>query len=228
MRQRVAPAIYGVGMFDWEGVRSGFAVVDVETTGFSASKDRIVEVAVVVLDGVGVEVEAFCTLLDPGCDPGPTHVHGITPDMVAGAPSFGQVHHYLAGLLSGRVMVGHNVDRFDLGFLRAECERYGGVGLVPGQVPLVDTMSVARTLLDMYGRSRLVDCCDHFGLTWDQHHSALGDARVTASLFVAMRRRLGDDALGLEALMSAASDATWPGAGSARPVTRERAWSSPT
>ena len=51
--------------------------------------------------------------------------------MLAGAPTFAEVHPYLAGLLSGRVVVGHNVDRFDLAFLLAECRRLGE-DLAPG------------------------------------------------------------------------------------------------
>ena len=155
-------------------IRPGFAVIDVETTGFSATNDRIVELAVVVIDPAGVEVDAFCTVLDPGCDPGPTHVHGITAAMVKGAPTFGHVHPFVAELLSGRVIVGHNVGGFDLGFLRAECHRYGGDRLMVGEVPILDTLTVARTRMGLCGKAKLVDCCDYFGLTWDDHHSALG------------------------------------------------------
>jgi DNA polymerase-3 subunit epsilon len=215
-------------MKDEDALRSGFAVIDVETTGFSASRDRIVEVAVVVIDPAGVELEAFCTVLDPGCEPGPTHVHGITAAMVVGAPTFGHIHPYLADLLSGRVIVGHNVGRFDLEFLRAECHRHGGDDLMADDVPFVDTMTVARDLLDLYGRARLVECCDYFGLSWNDHHSALGDARVTAALFIAMRDRLGDDMLGITGLLARAQGVRWPGAASVRPTIRGRQGPDPT
>jgi len=203
--------------------RTGFAVVDVETTGFDPDVERIVEVGVVVLDPVGHEVGSFCTLVDPGRDPGPTHIHGITRSMVAGAPTFAGIRPYLAHLLSGRVVVGHNVDRFDLAFLRAECRRSGGEGLVPGTVPTVDTLKVAQHHLGLRGRATLVDCCTHFGLSWEDHHSALGDARVTAALFTAMRGRLGDDLLGLRPPVGGISGAAWPGAAETRPVLRARA-----
>jgi DNA polymerase-3 subunit epsilon len=203
-------------------IQSGFAVIDVETTGFSATNDRIVEVAVVVTDPAGAEVDAFCTVLDPGCDPGPTHVHGITADMVRGAPTFGHVHPFLAELLSGRVIVGHNVGGFDLGFLRAECHRYGGDRLMVGEVPILDTLTVARTRMGLYGKAKLVDCCDYFGLTWDDHHSALGDARVTAALFAAMADKLGPEALEISELLARAAGVGWPGAASARPSIRDR------
>ncbi len=197
-------------------------MIDVETTGFSPESERIVEVGVVVLDPSGRETGAFCTLVDPGCDPGPTHVHGISAQMLAGAPTFAAIHPYLAQRLSGRVVVGHNVDCFDLSFIRAECRRVGGWDLVPGPVPSVDTLAVAQDRLGLQGRARLVDCCTHFGLSWDDHHSALGDARVTAALFRSMRAALGDATLGLADLLRRARTSAWPGPTGAPPALRRR------
>ena len=148
--------------------RSGFAVVDVETTGFSPDDERIVEVGLVALDADGVEVGSFSTLIDPGRPPGPTYVHGISAAMLKGAPTFDAIHAYLADQLSGRVVVGHNVDCFDLAFLRAECVRYGGPALAPRDVPSVDTLAVAQRHLGLEGKAKLVECCSHFGLTWDE------------------------------------------------------------
>ena len=206
--------------------RPGFAVVDVETTGFAPEKERLVEVGVVILDADGVETDTFCTLLDPGRDPGPTHIHGISATMLDGAPTFSAIHPYLAARLSGRVVVGHNVDGFDLSFLRAECRRTGGDRLVPGPLATVDTLRVAQQHLGLRGRARLVDCCDHFGLSWTDHHSALGDAMVTASLFRSMRAALGDDTLGIGGLLVGARSTYWPGAtGAALPGVHNRAGS---
>jgi DNA polymerase-3 subunit epsilon len=196
-------------------------VVDLETTGFSPSQERIVEVAVVVLDHRGVEQDAFCTLVDPERDPGPTHVHGITAEMVSGAPTFAAVQPYLAGLLSGRVVVGHNVDRFDLAFLLAECRRLGE-DRVPVEVTTLDTLRVAQSYLDLPGKARLVDCCDRYRLTWEDHHSALGDARVTAALLGAMRDELGDDLLDVDRLLTEGIDRRWPGSVAVRPAAHER------
>jgi DNA polymerase III epsilon subunit family exonuclease len=201
----------------------GFAVVDVETTGFAPDTERIVEIGVVVLDRAGAEVGAFCTLVDPDRDPGPTHIHGITPAMVSGAPSFAAVRPHLAQLLSGRVVVGHNVDRFDLTFLRAECRRSGGEGVVPGPGPTLDTLHVAQHHLGLRGRATLAECCTHYGLSWADHHSALGDARVTAALFRAMRGQLGDDRLGLDRALARARFSRWPGGSVVPPAVRARA-----
>ena len=185
-------------------------MVDVETTGFDPDEDRIVEVGVVVLDPGGREVRSFRSLVDPGRDPGPTHIPGITAAMVAGAPTFPGIRSSLAGLLSGRVVVGHNVDRFDLAFLRAEWSRSGGGEAGPGPLITVDTLRVAQWFLALRGRATLADACAHYGLSWRDHHSALGDARVTAALFRSMRQQLGDDLLGIDLALTRAGRTTWP------------------
>lgn len=200
----------------------GFAVVDVETTGFSPERDRIVEVAVVLLDPFGRQTRAFDTLVDPGRDPGPTHIHRITASMLEGSPSFTAIHPYLAQQLSGRVLVGHNLDQFDLPFLRSECVRTGGDMVVPGELVTVDTLVVAQVLLGLRGKARLVECCAHFGLRWGSHHTALGDALVTASLFTSMWSTLGGPVLDLPDLLDRASATAWPGGSDLDPVVSVR------
>jgi len=196
----------------------GFAVIDVETTGFEPECERIVEVGVVLLGPDGEETGSFSTLIDPGRPPGPTSVHRITAAMLEGAPTFAAVRPYLAEALSGRVLVGHNVDRFDLAFLRAECERAGGRSLVPAELATIDTLDLAQSHLELPGQARLVDCCTYYGLTWADHHTALGDARVTAALFRAMRGQLGDDTLDLAARLDTAAATSWPDGSSEAPA----------
>ncbi|MFD4034871.1 exonuclease domain-containing protein [Streptomyces sp. NPDC058637] len=73
----------------------------------------------VTLGPDGVQTGEFSALLDPGCDPGPVHVHGLTASRPWGAPSFGQVAERIAALLKDRVPVAHNA-QFDYGFLAHE------------------------------------------------------------------------------------------------------------
>src|SRR5687767_7263481 len=98
----------------------GFAVVDVETTGFSPARgDRMVEIAIVHLSPSG-EVEGLWeTLLNPMRDVGPTHIHGISAKDVARAPQFPDIGARVLNLLSDRVVVAHNLE-FDMRFLSHE------------------------------------------------------------------------------------------------------------
>ncbi len=161
-----------------------FVVIDVETTGFSpADGDRVVELALVGLDPRrGVEWQ-WSTLLDPGCDPGPSRIHGVTRGMVSRAPRFAQVAGYAAHLMRGRVPVAHNAP-FDARFIEAE------FSLAGWRIPLsrpdyLCTRELAARWLP-YGRRGLASCCDAFGISNDRPHEALADASATAHLLLAM------------------------------------------
>ncbi|MGW2373597.1 MULTISPECIES: 3'-5' exonuclease [Kitasatospora] len=156
----------------------GFAVVDVEATGRSPWRHRVVEVAVVVLDERLCPEGEFATLLDPLGPVGPTHVHRIRQADVEGAPRFREIAPRLLELLAGRVLVGHHVS-CDHAFLDREFARIG-VSLPP--VPLLCTMGLARAHLPEARGHGLAACAEAAGLGWYPAHTALGDARVTAEL----------------------------------------------
>ncbi|MGX7681587.1 DNA polymerase III subunit epsilon [Jatrophihabitans sp. DSM 45814] len=101
----------------------GYAIVDLETTGIlTGYHHRVVEVAVVQLDEQGRVTGEFSTLLNPGRDLGPQHIHGIRAADVLDASQFGDVASHVSDLLRGRVLVAHNL-RFELMHLSAEFGR---------------------------------------------------------------------------------------------------------
>jgi DNA polymerase-3 subunit epsilon len=159
---------------------SGYAVIDLETTGFAAWKsDRVVEIAVVLVSENGQIEDEWATLVNPGRDVGPTHIHGITAAEVIGAPPFAALTPRVLASVSGRTVVAHN-SRFDTGFLAAELQR-AGVPLAELPLPSLCTMEWAPLFLSAQSR-RLEDCCAAAGITLENAHSALGDARATARL----------------------------------------------
>ncbi len=120
---------------------SGFAVIDLETTGLAPSKGaRIIEVGMVLLDQTGALEVEWETLVDPGCGAGPTHIHGVTDAMLDGAPAFADIAGDLAARLQGRTIVAHNAT-FDVSFLDAEFRASGFAGSAE---PLC-TMRLARS-----------------------------------------------------------------------------------
>lgn len=159
---------------------SGFAVVDVETTGLRWRADRIIEVAVVRVDVSGAVVSEFSTLIDPERNPGATHIHGLSVEDLQGAPRFGEVLGELLRHLDGAVLVGHNV-QFDAGFLREEFLR---AGIVMPRVPVLCTRELSQTVLPRLGDYRLAACCRALGIAQGPEHQALEDARATATLFI--------------------------------------------
>ncbi len=94
-----------------------YAVIDVETTGFSPISDRVVEAACVLVEEHTI-VRTWSSLVNPG-RPIPDYasrVHGITAADVASAPSFERVQRELRALCEGATVVAHNAS-FDLSFL---------------------------------------------------------------------------------------------------------------
>src|SRR4051794_7134842 len=156
----------------------GFAVIDVETTGFSAAGHRVLELAIVRTDPAGRVLDEWVSRFNPEGPVGATHIHGITAADVARAPRFTHVLEEISDRLAGAAIAGHNV-RFDLAFLRAEYAR-AGWALPP--LPAACTLAASWDPLPHLARRRLPDCCEAAGIRHTGAHSALGDARATAAL----------------------------------------------
>lgn len=155
-----------------------FVVVDVETTGLSPYKHRVLELALLTVTPHGQVVDEFTTRFNPECPVGPTYIHGITERDVHGAPLFRDVAPLLAHRLAGAAVVAHNAS-FDLAFLREEYQRAGW------RMPRVEafcTLEASQYYLPHLSRRTLADCCQHSGVQLANAHSALGDARATAEL----------------------------------------------
>jgi DNA polymerase-3 subunit epsilon len=157
---------------------AGWAVVDVETSGFRPGQARIVSVAALAVGDDGNVERSVSSLLDPGVDPGPTHVHGLTAEMLAGKPSFADVAPDLIEVLRGRTLVAHNVG-FDYSFLVAEAE------LAAVELPIdsvMCTVELARRLALDCDNMRLETLAEHWGVSQIRPHDALDDALVLAGI----------------------------------------------
>ncbi|MCF2530460.1 3'-5' exonuclease [Yinghuangia soli] len=173
-----------------------FAVVDLETTGFSPGRgDRIVEIGVVRIAGDGRVLREWTTLVDPGRGVGATQVHRITAADVAGAPRFADIAGELAALLAGAVVVAHNA-AFEQRFLEAE---FAAAGVDLPTLPALCTMRLAKATGLPVDDHKLGTCCAYFGLDFPDAHAALADARVTARLLPLLLRSAGAAALVLGA-----------------------------
>lgn len=163
-----------------------FAVLDVETTGLSGAKDRIIEVAVVHCDPQGNVTDEWSSLVDPDRDPGPTHIHGISASDLHGAPTFEQIAPQLLERLRGSMITAHNLS-FDSSFLHHEFER---TGLAQPTGPALCTLELARYVLSDQRSHSLAACSAALGIPHPDAHRALPDTRVTAEVLAAMLRLL--------------------------------------
>lgn len=159
-----------------------YVVVDVETTGVAPSRGhRVTEIAAVQVSGGRVAGE-FSTLLNPE-RPIPARIReltGITDEMVADAPTFGDVSDVVREELEERVFVAHNVP-FDWRFLGAEMRR--SRSLSP-EGPRLCTLRLARRALPGLPRKGLGSVARHYDVEIEGRHRALGDALATASVLL--------------------------------------------
>lgn len=174
---------------------SSFAVVDVETTGFSPRyHHRIIEIAIVAVSGQGGVTEEWVTLVNPERDLGPTEIHGLYGADFATAPLFTEIAGDVLSRLKKVVVVGHNL-RFDLSFLEAEFAR---LGYAFRPVPSLCTIGLSKALGVPLVSYKLERCCEHFGISLSHAHSALDDGRATAMLlarYLTMATQEGCDTL---------------------------------
>jgi len=155
-----------------------YAIVDLETTGGRASRDRITEIGIVLHDGCQV-LETWETLVNPECyiPYGITQLTGISQEMVQDAPKFYEVARKVVELTEGAIFVAHNV-RFDYGFLREEFRRLGYT-YTRRQLCTVRLSRKVFPGLASYSLGRLIQ---HFRISVDARHRALADAQATARL----------------------------------------------
>lgn len=155
-----------------------FAVIDLETTGGSANRDKITEIAVVVHDGT-TRVREFSTLINPE-RPIPhyiTDITGISDDMVADAPRFYEVAREIVEMTEDCIFVAHNVN-FDYSFLREEFKRLG----FTYEREKLCTVRSSRKLIPGLPSYSLGKLCYSLGIQLRDRHRAMGDAAATVIL----------------------------------------------
>ncbi len=170
---------------------TNFVVVDLETTGGSATDCTITEIGAVKVRG-GEVLGEFQTLVNPGAPIPPfiAVLTGITDSMVAGAPSEAQAIPSFLTFAEGTVLVAHNAP-FDTGFLKAATDRLGIVW--PG-FQVLDTVRLARQVLtrDEAPNVKLATLARVFRTQTQPSHRALADARATVEVLHGLMERLGN------------------------------------
>jgi DNA polymerase III epsilon subunit-like protein len=168
-----------------------FAAVDLETSGLSPRRHRIVQIGVVVVrDGVVVdEWSSLVRLGRPWRRVGPRHIHGVRRSDLRRAPSLRAVLGELARRFDGdTVFVAHNA-AFDEAFLERASRRTGVELRIERRLC---TLHLSRRLDPERSAShRLPDVCQRYGVEITRLHDALCDARATAEVLPHLLGDLG-------------------------------------
>lgn len=155
-------------------------VFDIETTGFSPLKDRIIEIgAVKVVDGAAAE--RFSSLVNPEI-PIPFVIEQLThisDNMVLDAPKIEAVLPEFLEFCQDAVVVAHNAS-FDVSFIK---QNAASMGLV-FEPTVLDTVSLARLLLPNLNRFKLDTVAKELRISLAHHHRAVDDAGATAEIFL--------------------------------------------
>jgi DNA polymerase-3 subunit alpha (Gram-positive type) len=157
-----------------------YVVFDIETTGFSAINDRIIEIGAVKIQN-GKEIDTFSEFVNPEI-PIPFKIEQLTSindDMVKDAPLIDEILPKFLEFSKDCILVAHNAE-FDTGFIKAKAEERK----LPYDFTVVDTMTLSRVLLTGLAKFTLDNICKHLNIRLEHHHRAIDDASATAKMFL--------------------------------------------
>lgn len=166
-------------------------VLDSETTGLDVETARIVSLGAVRLQGPRIYAQANLDCLVRPDIPIPaasTAIHGIGDALVAAAPPIAEALPRLEALVGPGAVIGHNIG-YDLTILAREADRCGRAWRTP---PSLDTGLLTAALEPNLKDLNLEELAARLGVPVEGRHTALGDALVTAEVFVRLLPRLED------------------------------------
>ncbi len=163
-----------------QDLHGSFVVFDLETTGFSPEKNKIIEIgAVKVVEGK--IVDKYSTFVNPK-EPIPYKIENLThinDSMVENAREIQEILPEFLRFCEGSVMVAHNAG-FDMSFIKQNCINLN----LTQEFTVVDTVGLARMLLPALNKHTLDAVAKALGVSLENHHRAVDDAQATAEIFV--------------------------------------------
>ncbi len=166
---------------------STLTFIDIETTGLSPERDRIIEIGLIRMKN-GRVIKTFETLVNPDCSLPPEipMLTGITANQLERAPVFSRIADELAALLKDSVFVAHNA-RFDYSFIRSEYSRLEK----SFRSQVLCTAKLSRRLFPKFRQHNLDSIINRFAIPCDTRHRAFSDARVLADFYLLAKKQFG-------------------------------------
>ncbi len=159
-----------------------YVVFDIETTGFSPKRDKIIEIGAVKVEN-GSITDRYSTFIDPlvPIPPRIKELTKITDDMVRGQRTIEEVLPEFLQFCEGCILVAHNA-KFDHSHIREKARMLG----VETDFTVVDTVGIARVLFPHMAKFKLDAVAKVMKISLENHHRAVEDAEATAQIFVKM------------------------------------------
>lgn len=166
---------------------SDYVVFDLETTGTNCNSDEVIEISAVKVIG-GIPVDEFSMLVNPNMHIPyfATEVNGITDSMVKDAPAFDVALKAFNEFVEDLILVGHNINSFDMKFIWRDSVKYFGKIL---SNDFVDTLPIARVLLPGISHS-LVNLSEYYGISSEGAHRALNDCRMNQLVYECLEEEM--------------------------------------
>jgi DNA polymerase III epsilon subunit-like protein len=150
-------------------------ILDIETTGFEPEDSEILELY--ILKVVDNEIiDEFYSLFNTNQKIENSHIHGITNEKVKDSPYFEEKSLEIREFVKGSVLVGHNIDYFDLKFLNHYLDQ-------PLNNKTIDTVLLSRAKLsDKIKNHKLITIAEYFNVSIPTH-SAKDDVITTFEIY---------------------------------------------
>ena len=171
-----------------QNFNDSFVVFDLETTGFGAKSNQIIEIGAVKVENRQI-VDTFSTFVNPE-RPIPfniTKLTSIDDNMVADYPNIDVILPKFLEFCGDSVMVAHNAS-FDMGFITQKSRERG----YKTDFTVIDTVSMARALLPELSKYKLDTVAKALGVSLENHHRAVDDAGCTAEIFIKLLKKLDE------------------------------------
>ena len=174
-------------IYDGKGqdIDTTYCVLDLETTGFSASNDKITEIGIMKVKNKEV-IDEFSCFVNPErhIPERVSEVTNITDDMVKDAETIDKIFPKVLEFLGDQketVIVAHNAN-FDVGFLKQNAKALG----YDFNYSYLDTLSLAKDLFPDYKKYKLGKIAENLGIKVEVAHRALDDVDTTVKVFNVM------------------------------------------
>lgn len=159
-----------------------YIALDLETTGFDAINDQVIEIAAIKFKGEEI-VGKWTSLINPEVPIPPmiTHITGLKAEDLINAPRFAEIKDSLVDFLGDYPIIGHNIP-FDIGFLNSKGLRITN--------PLYDTLQLAPIFMPGLASYSLDTLTRVLKIKHEEKHRAYSDTQANYELFLKIQKKI--------------------------------------